>query len=148
MSPTTSGGTLSISVPDGAAQLGTYIVPAGGATVSGQLGSVQVIDTRGGSSGAGWVVSVSASAFVPTSGPALTTSPISYEPGAVTQIRGNTVITDDHPSDIGSAVAAVTASGSSGDNAAATAWDPTISLTVPGGIVAGTYSSTVTQSVL
>ncbi len=40
----------------------------------------------------------------------------------------------------------VTATGITGDNSAT--WNPTITVTVPGGTVAGTYSAVITHSVL
>jgi len=40
----------------------------------------------------------------------------------------------------------VTATGITGDNSAT--WNPTINVTIPGGTVVGTYSGTITQSIL
>jgi Ice-binding-like/WxL domain surface cell wall-binding len=146
--PAGSGGALSITVPASAINLGTYAIPIGGETIASALGAVQVDDTRGGSSGAGWVVTVTATAFSTPSGPSLAASSISYSAGPIIQIQGAATITDNHPGDLTTAAPAVTAAGMSGDNAAATTWNPTISVTVPGGITAGVYTATITQTVV
>jgi len=44
------------------------------------------------------------------------------------------------------AIAAVTATGITGDNSAT--WNPTINVAVPGGMAAGVYSATITHSVV
>jgi hypothetical protein len=147
---TTSGafGALSIVVASDAINLGTYAVPVTGRTIAGLLGSVQVVDTRGGSSLAGWVVTVAATAFTSPSGASLAPSSISYSAGPINQIRGAVTITADDPNGLTSAAAAVTATGISGDNDAQTTWNPTISVTVPGGLPTGRYTSTITQTIV
>jgi hypothetical protein len=107
-----------------------------------------VVDTRGGTSLAGWVVTVNATPFTSPSGGSLAPSSISYSAGPITQIRGAATITADHPNDLTNAATAVTATGTSGDNDAQTTWNPTISITVPGGLPAGSYTSTITQTVV
>jgi Ice-binding-like/Bacterial Ig-like domain len=146
--PATLAGALSITVPASAINLGTYAIPTGGETITSRLGTVQVDDTRGGSSGAGWVVTITATAFTMPSGPSLAASSVSYSAGPIIQIQGTATITDDHPGDLTAGAPAVTATGMSGENAAATIWNPTISVTVPGGIAAGVYTATITQTVV
>jgi hypothetical protein len=143
-----SGGALSITVPTSPVDLGTYTIPTAGQEMSGSLGTVQVSDTRSGTSDEGWVASVVASNFTSPSGPGVAASSISYSAGPIITARSDATYTDDHPSNLSSAVPAVTATGATGYNATVTTWDPTISFAVPGGLTAGVYSSTVTQSVL
>jgi hypothetical protein len=146
--PVPAGGTLSISVPAGSADLGTFANVPGGQTISGQVGLVAVEDTRGGSSSAGWEASVTATAFAPSSGAAIPASSVSYAAGPVSQVRGAVTYLVHDPSDLTTAVAVVTATGPSGDNAASTSWNPAISIVVPSDTLAGIYTATITQSVL
>jgi ice-binding like protein/Big-like domain-containing protein len=141
--PAATGGILAITVPAGPVNLGTFAYAATEHTISGLLGSVQVDDTRGGSAVTGWVVSVAATAFTPL----IAASSVSYSAGSITQIRGAANYTGYSPGDLSGAVPAVMYTGSSGDNAAATTWNPTIFVIVPGGAVAGVYTSTITHSV-
>jgi hypothetical protein len=146
--PDGSGGTLSMTAPSGSLNLGTYAVPESGRSIAGLLGTVEVTDTRGGSSDAGWVVTVGATAFSPASGPAPGGIAVSYSAGPISQVRGASTLIDDHPNNVTVPVPAVTATGTSGDNEATTTWNPTVSVTVPGGLFAGAYTSTITQTVV
>ena len=102
-------------------------------------------DARSAAAGSGWVASVIASAFTPPAGPAIPASAISYTAGAITK-TGTATYTADDPGDLTGVVAAVTATGITGDNSAT--WNPTISVAVPGGTIAGVYSATITHSVV
>jgi hypothetical protein len=144
--PGPSGTTLSITVPAGPVDLGTYAHAAHAIAISGQLGTVEVDDTRDGSPGLGWVATVSSTALTAPSAAAIPASSVSYSAGSITQIRGAGTYTDDDPSDLTTAVAAVTATQIVGDNAEVT-WDPTLSITVPAAAAAGTYTMTITHSV-
>ncbi len=144
-SVTIDGGSLSISVPAAAGNLGTAANTVLGETVSGPLGQVQVNDARDATAGSGWVASVISSAFTPPSGPAIPASAVGYTAGPITQV-GTAVYTPNDPGDLTGVVAAVTATGITGDNSAT--WTPTISVTVPGGMAPGVYSATITESVL
>jgi hypothetical protein len=141
---TLTGGALSITVPTSAGNLGTAANSVGGETISGPLGPVQVSDARSAAAGSGWVASVIATAFTPPAGPAIAASAVSYTAGAITKV-GTATYTADDPGDLTGVVAAVTATGITGDNSAT--WNPTISVVVPGGMAAGVYSATVTHSV-
>jgi hypothetical protein len=139
------GGALSISVPTDAGNLGTQANGVGGEAISGPLGQVQVSDARSAAAGSGWVASVISTAFTPAAGPAIPASDVSYSVGPITQV-GTAVYAADNPSNLTGVSPAVTATAITGDNSAT--WDPTITVTVPGGMAAGVYSATITHSVL
>lgn len=142
---TVIGGTLSITVPSDAGNLGTQANTVAGTTISGTLGQVQVNDARSAAAGSGWVASVISTAFTPPAGPAIAASAVGYVVGDITKVGTATYAPND-PADLTGVVAAVTASGITGDNSAT--WNPTINVTVPGGMAAGVYSATITHSVL
>jgi hypothetical protein len=142
---TITGGALSISVPGGAGNLGSQPDAVGGETISGPLGQVQVLDARSAAAGSGWVASVISTAFIPTTGPAIAASAVAYTAGAITKV-GTATYTANDPANLTGVVPAVTATGITGDNSAT--WNPTITVTVPGGMAAGVYSATITHSVL
>lgn len=144
-SVTIGGGSLSVSVPAAAGNLGTAANNVLGETISGPLGQVQVNDARDAVAGSGWVASVISSAFTPPSGPAIPASAVGYTAGPITQV-GTATYTPNDPGNLTGVVAAVTATGITGDNSAT--WTPTISVTVPGGMAPGVYSATITHSVL
>jgi hypothetical protein len=142
---TVTGGALSITVPPDAGNLGTRADSVLGGTISGALGVVQVNDARSAAAGSGWVMSVISTAFTPPAGPAIAASAVSYVAGAITKV-GTATYTANDPVNLTGVVPAVTATGITGDNSAT--WNPTITVTVPGGLAAGVYSATITHSVL
>jgi hypothetical protein len=142
---TVQGGVLAITVPTGTANLGTRINTVAGGTISGPLGQVQVNDARSAAAGSGWVASVISSAFIPPSGTAIAASAVGYSAGVVTKV-GTATYTANDPPDLTGVAPAVTATGITGDNSAT--WNPTISVAVPGGMAANTYSATITHSVV
>jgi hypothetical protein len=109
---------------------------------------VHVEDTRGGSSAAGWVTSVSVTAFTPAVGPSIPATSIHFSPRPISQISGTLTYTVIAPDDLTTSTATVTASGASGTNAATTAWNPTITVDIPTDPVAGTYTSVLTYTVV
>ncbi len=140
---------LSISVP-GTANIGSANP---GATASGQLGPVTVSDQRA-ALNASWTATVIASDFttggatgpetIPNinvlywSGPATaTTGTGSFTPGQAA--AGNAQI-------INVPSTAFSLTGGNGVNSAT--WNPTLEINVPAGAVAGTYTGTVTHTVL
>jgi hypothetical protein len=141
---TLTGGSLSITVPAGTVSLGSSPETVSGVIISGALGQVQVSDARAPAAGSGWVATVISAAFTPPAGPAIAASAVSYSAGAITKV-GTATYTDDDPADLTAVVPAVTATGITGDNSAT--WNPTISVAVPGGMAANTYSALITQSV-
>jgi hypothetical protein len=139
------GGALSITVPPDAGNLGSRDNTVGGGVISGALGSVQVTDARSAAAGSGWVVSVISTAFTPPAGPTIAASLVGYTAGTITKV-GTATYTANDPTNLTGVVAAVTATGITGDNSAT--WNPTINVTVPGGTVVGVYSATITHSVV
>jgi hypothetical protein len=142
---TVQGGVLAITVPT-AADLGSRTNTVGGGTISGSLGQVQVNDARSAAAGTGWVASVISTAFTPTpSGTAIAASAVGYSAGPITKV-GTATYTANDPPDLTGVAPAVTAAGITGDNSAT--WNPTISVAVPGGAAATTYSAVITHSVV
>ncbi len=142
---TVTTGSLLISVPVDAGNLGTRANTVLGGTISGTLGQVQVSDARGAAAGSGWVTSVISSAFTPPTGTAIAASAVSYTAGTITKV-GTATYTADDPGALTGVSAAVTATGITGDNSAT--WNPTIHVAVPGGMAAAIYSATITHSVV
>jgi hypothetical protein len=69
---------------------------------------------------------------------------VSYTAGPITKV-GTATFTANDPTNLTGVVAAVTATGITGDNSAT--WNPTITVTLAGGMAAGIYSATITHSV-
>jgi hypothetical protein len=141
---TLTGGTLSITVPTVPVSLASTPETVAAQVVSGSLGQVQVNDARSPAAGSGWVATVISAAFTPSGGTAIAASAVSYSAGAITKV-GTATYTANNPVDLTGVVAVVTATGITGDNSAT--WNPTISIAVPGGMVAGTYAALITHSV-
>jgi hypothetical protein len=141
---TVTGGALSISVPVSAGNLCTRENTVIGGTISGQLGEVQVNDARAAAAGSGWVATVISTAFTPNSGPTIGAAEVGYVAGPITKV-GTATFTANNPTNLTGVVPAVTATGITGDDSAT--WDPTINVFVAGGMAAGIYSGTITQSV-
>jgi hypothetical protein len=141
---TVTGGALTISVPISAGNLGTRENTVSGGTISGQLGEVQVSDARDAAAGSGWVATVISTAFTPSGGPTIGAAAVGYSAGPIVKV-GTATFTANNPTNLTGVVAAVTATGITGDDSAT--WDPTINVFVAGGMAAGVYSGTITQSV-
>jgi hypothetical protein len=105
---------------------------------------VQVNDERMAAEGSGWVASVSSTAFVGP-GTAIPASAVSYSAGTITKVGSATYAAIDHD-DLSVAVVVVTATGITGNNTAT--WTPTVSVAIPGSTVSGTYTATITHSVM
>ncbi|GAA4230574.1 hypothetical protein FHR32_003622 [Streptosporangium album] len=136
------GGALSITMP-APANLGS----AATATVSAHLGDVTVTDTRG-APAAAWTATVGSTDFTTGDATPPETIPkeyITYSPGSATTTTGDATFTPGTPDDLGSARTAFSASDGTGSNSAT--WNPTITVTLPAGVVAGTYTGIITHSV-
>jgi hypothetical protein len=142
---TLTGGSLSISVPTDAGNLGTRTNTVLGGTISGSLGQVRVDDARGAAAGSGWVASVISTAFTPLTGATIGAAAVGYVAGPITKV-GTATYTANDPPNLTGAVPAVTATGITGDNSAT--WNPTITIAIAGGKPAGVYSGTITHSVV
>jgi hypothetical protein len=141
---TRPAGTLSISVPQ-SANLGS--AKAGSAQVSAKLGAVTVTDTRYGPDGA-WTATVSSTPFTTggaTAPETIAKSRISYSPGAATATTGDATFTPGTTGDLGSARTAFSVSDGTGENSAT--WNPTITVSLPAGVIVGIYTATITHSV-
>jgi hypothetical protein len=88
---------------------------------------------------------VISTAFTPPAGPAIAASAVSYSVGTITKV-GTATYTPNDPGNLTGVSPAVTATGITGDNSAT--WNPTVTVTVPGGMAAGVYSATITHSVV
>jgi hypothetical protein len=145
----TSTGALSMTAPT-SVDLGTGAV---GDTISGNLGGpVTVTDNRA-LDAAAWTVTASSTNWTTGAGTGTETIPagdVTYAPGTI----GTTGVITATGSTITLANAAVlpavnptvvAGTAGVGDNSAT--WDPTISVAVPAGAVAGAYTGTLTQSV-
>ena len=138
-----TSGTLDITVPAGPVSLGTVAASSSAQTVSGQLGNVEVIDSRGGTTG--WTATASAVDFTgPSSISVSAPGSSSYTTPAAT-VTGTANVTPSNLTALYPPAPVQTATGVAGINTAT--WDPTISVTLPADTEAGTYSSTVTHSV-
>lgn len=142
---TITGGVLAITAPEAAVGLGTQANAVGGSSLSGALGVVQVTDARSAPAGSGWVASVIATALTPTAGPTIGAAQLGYTVGPITQV-GTATYTANDPENLTGVTPAVTASGITGDNSAS--WNPMINIAIPGGMAAGTYTGTITHSVI
>jgi hypothetical protein len=145
---TIAGGLLAITAPASAAL--PSAAPA--ATTTAQLGTVTVTDNRGIAS-ASWTATVTATTFVTGGGTAPQTIPLTqviYWSGPATATSGTGTFTPGEPAAANAVNLAVprvafSLAGGSGVNSAS--WNPTLSVSVPPGAVAGTYTATITHSV-
>nr|AXV46313.1 hypothetical protein pA40H1_p26 [Arthrobacter sp.] len=110
------------------------------------MGEVKVTDTREAGIAAGWVASVSSAGFTAPDGLSIPASALSYNPGDITAPGTAIYIPNDQDHLSGVAAPVVTASEITGPNYAA--WNPTITLRIPAGTLAGEYSAIITHSVL
>jgi hypothetical protein len=140
---TVTAGALALSSSTTPANLGSRVNTVAGGVISGPLGQVQVNDARSAGAGASWVATVISSAFTPPAGPTIAASAVGYTAGSITQ-TGTATYVANNPTDLTGVTPAVTASGITGDNSAT--WNPTINVTVPGGMAAAVYSATITHS--
>jgi hypothetical protein len=140
----TSGG-LGITVP---ASQGLGSAVMGSATITAQLGTVTVDDLRGGT--AGWVASVTSSDFTRTPAGTIAKANADYWSGTATSSSGTATFTPGEVATgdkvaLASAQTAFTATAVTGDNTVA--WNPTVVINVPAGVLAGAYSGTINHSV-
>ena len=140
---------LAITVP-GTANLGS--TPITSASLSAHLGTVTVTDDR--KLGLSWTATVSSTDFVTGGGTAPETIQkvfVSYWSGPATATSGLTVsvpgqLTAAQAVNLSSPRTAFSATGISLVTNSAS-WNPTLIVNLPAGIVAGTYSGTITHSV-
>jgi hypothetical protein len=141
---TVQTGSLSITTPD-AASFGTAAI--GATSVSGSLGTVTVSDTRS-TTLRGWTATVTSSDFLTGTGTGNQDIPaanVSYSPGAATASSGTGTFVPGLGGALGSGKTAFTASLESGGTSLS--WNPTVTVTLPSNVAAGTYTGTITHSV-
>jgi hypothetical protein len=144
-----AAGSLSISAP-ASKDLGTGSTGSG--TVSAQLGTVTVTDTRGTLLGT-WTASVSSTDFTTGGGTANETvgnGQVTYWSGTATASSGTGVFTPGQASalnaqTLGASRTAYAGTALVGNNSVS--WNPTVTVNVPAAAVAGTYTGTITHSV-
>jgi hypothetical protein len=145
----TGAGGLDVTVP-ATANLGSGTA---GATVSGQLGPITVLDQRA-SLTPNWTATVTGSDFVTGAGTAEETIPainVSYWSGPATSTAGTGTFTPGQPTSAQAVIinvprTAFSHTGGTGSNFAT--WNPTVLVAIPADAVGGTYTGTVTHSVL
>ncbi len=124
-----------------------------GGSLTRTLGVVEVRDVRGPVNPNTWVATVSASVFVTgAGGPQRTIAParISYWSGPATRSTGGGVLVPGQPTQAQAVTLDVTRQAfrkTSGNGNNEVRWSPSIRVAIPAGIVAGTYSGTITHSV-
>lgn len=137
-----TGGGLSITAPGSAAL--SDASPSATATAS--LAGMQVTDTRAGITG--WAATVRSTDFTPTVGGAgvIPATAAAYIPTGMASVTGVAVVTPASQSDLSTAKTVQTATMVVGNNSAV--WAAALQVAVPSNAVAGTYSATLTHSVL
>jgi len=141
---TISGGALSINAPE-TADLGVVLANTAGTSISTKIGWIVVTDNRGAVAGSGWIATAISTALTPPAGPALAASLIAYTVGTVTE-TGTVTCTNNDPTNLTGVSPVVTATDITGSNTAR--WNPTLTVTIPGTYVVGTYVGSITHSVL
>ena len=142
-----TAGALSITVPASTVALPTGTVTTGAAPAAGQLGAVTVDDARGALLNT-WTASVSSTTFVTgtaTANETVAVDQIAYSSGAYTAHSGLGVFV---PGSLANGALPGTAgsyTGAAGNSS--TTWNPTLTFTLLGSQVAGTYTGTITHSV-
>jgi hypothetical protein len=141
---TVTTGVLSIFTPD-AVNFGT--APAGASSISGLLGTVTVTDTRTGAL-RGWTATVTSTDFVTGTGTGnqdIPAADVQYNPGLTTSTTGTGTFLVGAGGTLGSVRTACTASLET--TSTTVSWNPTITVTLPSNVAAGTYTGTITHSV-
>lgn len=138
---TLTAGALSISAPTGSVSLGSQVAATDASTISGTLGTVSVLDQRGGVTT--WTATVISTAFTPPAGPADPASNVSYAAGVITASPTVTA-TALGASDL-TGVTSVVTGASTGISSAS--WNPSISVVIPPNYAPGVYLATITHSV-
>jgi hypothetical protein len=133
-------GGLSISVPETAS---TRELQAG-ETVTIELGSVVVTDTRGITTGASWDVSTVSQGVRNGSGNILGGEQFSYALSEITFTAGTLLVTH-APPNLSTLSEILSATGGLGRNSAT--WTPVITIVVPADQAGGSYSGTIVHSV-
>ncbi|GLW22848.1 hypothetical protein DI270_018965 [Microbispora triticiradicis] len=141
---TITGGSLTISAP-ASVNLGSVV--SGATSISGQIGPVTVTDQRGTLNGT-WTATAISTDFTTGGATPHETIPninVTYSPGPATATTGTGTFTPGPGGIINVPRVAFTGTELQGNNSAT--WNPTLTINIPSGTVAGTYTGTVTHSV-
>ncbi|MGI8330318.1 hypothetical protein ACRYCC_10135 [Actinomadura scrupuli] len=139
-----TAGALAISAP-GPVNLGSVV--SGATSINGPIGPVTVNDDRGTLNGS-WTATVTGTDFTTGGATPPETIPninLTYSPGGATGTTGTGTFTSGPGGIINVPRVAFTGTALAGDNSAT--WNPTLTVNIPSGTVAGTYNGTVTHSV-
>jgi hypothetical protein len=137
-----TGGDLAISAPATSVDLGTTAGSSSTQAVTGSLGDVVVSDQRAGV--AGWVATAGSTNFTGSAGGSISNGTVSYVPGTA-GVVGTATVTPISLDAMPTPGTVQTATAVSGDNTGT--WDPSITVPLPAGALAGTYGATITHSV-
>ncbi|MEH0969740.1 hypothetical protein V6U77_01175 [Micromonospora sp. CPCC 205546] len=124
-----------------------------GGTITRQLGTVEVRDSRGQVNPNLWVATVSSSVFVTGAGGAqrtITNDRVSYWSGPATRSTGGGTLVPGQPTPAQAVTLNVVREAfrkTAGNGNNRVAWAPTVRIAIPTGIVAGTYQGTIVHSV-
>jgi hypothetical protein len=141
---TITGGSLVVDAP-ATADLGS--VASGATSVSEQMGVVTVTDARGVLDGS-WSASVTSTDFTTggsTAPETIAKANVSYSPGAATDTTGTGTFTPGASGGLNASRVAFAGTALTGNNSVV--WNPTLTINIPSGKVAGVYTGTVTHSV-
>lgn len=149
---TITAGTLDIAVPTGPVNLGSANAGAGLSQISGDLGSVSVSDNRG-LLVAAWTASARTSAFTTGAAGVDETVPaasVAYAANAPSNSGGGVSAVFAHPgaAALSDTLDTTVATLAAGTGVNSSSWTANLTFTLLSTQVAGTYSGTVTHSVL
>jgi hypothetical protein len=147
---TVEAGGLAITVPTSTVVLDTGTISTGASSASGQLGAVTVTDTRG-TMGATWTATSSSTTFLTGTGSAneaVSLDRISYASGPATATSGTGTFAPLTSTPMSTAPAGRTVSWAAGMGNNSATWDPTLTFSLLSTQVAGTYTGTITHSVV
>jgi hypothetical protein len=147
---TVQAGGLAITVPTSTVALNTGTINTGATSASGQLGPVTVTDTRG-TMGAVWTATWSSTTFLTGTGSAneaVAFDHIFYASGPATATSGTGTFAPLTSTPMSAAPAGRTVSWAAGMGNNSATWDPTLSFNLLSTQVAGTYTGTITHSVV
>ncbi|GII84953.1 hypothetical protein Ssi03_29430 [Sphaerisporangium siamense] len=139
--------TLTITVPNSANLGNGYL----GGTLSAEMGTVSVEDSRNGS--AGWTATVSSTNFTTGAGSAAQTIPranIAYWSGPVTASSGGGTRTPGQATAdqrVSLSTTRTAFRGTKSPLVQITSWQPTLVITIPSSVVSGVYTGTITHQV-
>ena len=147
---TVEAGGLAITVPASTVALNTGTISTGASSASGQLGPVTVTDTRG-TMGAVWTATWSSTTFLTGTGSAneaVAFDHIFYASGPATATSGTGTFAPLTITPMSAAPAGRTVSWAAGMGNNSATWNPTLSFSLLSTQVAGTYTGTITHSVV